>query len=79
MGCKLSIVIPVYYNEENLPVTYAKLKEEILQYLPDYELILVDDGSKDNSYEALKLREQDDKVKVIKLCTLHLFKTSELI
>ena len=65
---KLSIVIPLYYNEKNIPVTYAKLKEEVLPHLPDYELILVDDGSKDNSYsEALKLREQDDKVKVIKL------------
>lgn len=65
---KLSIVIPLYYNEKNIAVTYSKLKEEVLPHLPDYELILVDDGSKDNSYtEALKLREQDDKVKVIKL------------
>lgn len=65
---KLSIVIPLYYNEKNIPVTYAKLKEEVLPNLSDYEIILVDDGSKDNSYaEALKLREQDDKVKVIKL------------
>lgn len=65
---KLSIVIPLYYNEKNIPVTYAKLKDEVLPYLPDYELILIDDGSKDNSYiEAMKLREQDDKVKVIKL------------
>lgn len=68
MNKKLSIVIPLYYNEKNIPVTYAKLKEEVLPHLPDYEIILVDDGSKDNSYqEALKLREQDDKVKVIKL------------
>lgn len=65
---KLSIVIPLYHNEKNIPVTYAKLKDEVLPHLPDYELILIDDGSKDNSYtEALKLREQDDKIKVIKL------------
>jgi len=65
---KLSIVIPVYYNELNLPVTYAKLYDMVLSQVEDYELIMVDDGSKDNSYvEALKLRELDDKVKVIKL------------
>lgn len=65
---KLSIVIPLYYNEQNIPITYAKLQEDVFPHLPDYELILVDDGSKDNSYqEALKLREQDDKIKVIKL------------
>lgn len=65
---KLSIVVPVYYNEKNLPVTYALLASEVFPHLPDYELILVDDGSKDNSYqEALKLREQDNNVKVIKL------------
>ena len=65
---KLSIVIPLYYNEDNIAVTYNRLQEEVLPNLPDYELILVDDGSKDDSYhKALKLRELDDKVKVIKL------------
>lgn len=68
MTKKLSIVIPVYYNEHNLPITYARLAEEVFPNLPNYELILVDDGSKDNSYlEALKLRELNDRVKVIKL------------
>lgn len=65
---KLTIVIPLYFNEKNIPITYAKLKDEVFPYLPDYELILIDDGSKDNSYnEALKLRKLDDKVKVLKL------------
>ena len=65
---KISIVIPVYLNEKNLPITYAKLVEEVFPHLPDYELILVDDGSKDASYsEMLKLRNLDDKVKLIKL------------
>lgn len=65
---KLSIVIPLYQNEKNIPVTYSKLKEEVIPNLDDYELILVDDGCKDNSYqEAMKLREIDNNVKVIKL------------
>ncbi|MCD6045828.1 MAG: glycosyl transferase 2 family protein, partial [Gammaproteobacteria bacterium] len=68
MNKKLSIVIPLYFNETNIPVTYAKLVEEVFPHLREYELILVDDGSKDQSYsEALKLRAFNDKVKVIKL------------
>lgn len=68
MTKKLSIVIPLYFNEKNLPITYAQLAEEVFPHIPDYELIFIDDGSKDNSYhEALKLREINNRVKVIKL------------
>lgn len=65
---KLSIIIPLYGNEKNIPITYNKLLGEVLPHLYDYEIILVDDGSKDKSYrEAMKLHEQNEKVKVIKL------------
>jgi dolichol-phosphate mannosyltransferase len=66
---KLSIVIPVYYNEDNIPHLYEKLKETIFDNKNfDYELIFVDDGSKDNSYNELKkLREINNKIKLIKL------------
>jgi len=66
---KLSIVIPVYFNEGNIPHLYEKLKETIFDNTTiDYELIFVDDGSKDNSYNELKkLREKNDKIKLIKL------------
>ena len=65
---KLSVVIPVYYNEKNLPVTYAQLKEAVFDKVSDYELILVDDGSEDNSWlEMQKIRSLDDKVKLIRL------------
>lgn len=68
MDSKISLIIPVYHNEKNLPVTYARLAAEVLPFLPNYELILIDDGSQDNSYqEALKLRELNKNVKVIKL------------
>lgn len=68
MTKKLSIILPIYYNEKNLPVTYAALETEVLPNLPDYEIILVDDGSKDRSYdEALKLRALNNKIKVIRL------------
>jgi len=66
---KLSIVIPVYFNESNLFPLYKELKKTILsrpEFL--YELIFVDDGSKDNSFEKLvELRKIDDKIKILKL------------
>ncbi|WML54783.1 glycosyltransferase family 2 protein [Neobacillus sp. PS3-12] len=66
---KLSIIIPVYYNEQNIPFLFDKLNEEIFSNPAyEHELIFVDDGSGDNSYgELLKLQSQDSSVKVIKL------------
>ncbi|MEA5002280.1 MAG: glycosyltransferase family 2 protein [Christensenella sp.] len=66
---KLSIIIPVYYNEQNLEPLYRDLKEKALEKLPcDYEIILVDDGSKDGSYRVMQeLKQQDDKIKTVKL------------
>lgn len=66
---KLSVVIPVYYNEGNIPSLYDKLRVTIIENKSiDYEIIFVDDGSKDNSYnELVKLRQKNDKIKLIKL------------
>lgn len=65
---KLSIVIPVYYNEMNLHDLYADLKVKVLSKLEDYELIFVDDGSKDTSYSIIQaLCAEDSNIKAIKL------------
>lgn len=67
---KISIVIPVYYNEKNLLPLYTDLKEKVLTKLTDldYEIVLVDDGSKDNSYGVMKeLAKLDSKIVLIKL------------
>lgn len=67
---KISIIVPVYYNEENLLPLYNDLNEKVLKKLDnlDYELIFVDDGSKDNSYNVMKeLKKIDDKIVNIKL------------
>jgi glycosyltransferase involved in cell wall biosynthesis len=64
---KLSIVIPVYNEEENIPKLYEELKEVLEKLGKDYEIIFVDDGSTDRTYEILKeLAEKDKHVKVIR-------------
>ncbi len=65
---KLSIIIPVYYNEDTLLLCYQDVKEKVLSKLEDYELILVDDGSGDRSWEIMnKIALEDNRVKLIKL------------
>lgn len=65
---KLSIVIPVYFNEMNLHDLYKDLKEKVLDKLKEYELIFVDDGSKDSSYTVmLELQKEDRNIRCIRL------------
>jgi len=63
---KISIVIPVYNEEENVPILYERLKE-VLDSLPyDYEIIFVNDGSTDRTGEILEeIAQKDKRVKVI--------------
>ena len=66
---KISIIVPVYYNQDNLLPLYADLKEKVLSKLDiEYEIIMVDDGSKDNSYQVIKeLAKIDANIKPVKL------------
>ena len=66
---KLSIVIPVYYNGPNLPPLYQDIKEKILDVVDyDVEIVMVDDGSGDDSYrEMLKLAMKDERIRLFKL------------
>lgn len=66
---KLSIIIPVYYNEENLEPLYDDIKSKVIDLIDyEYELVLVNDGSKDNSYEVMKeLAEKDTHIKIVSL------------
>ena len=65
---KISFVIAVYHNEGAISKTYEKIQSVFTNELAhhEYELVFVDDGSKDGSLqEALNLREHDPRVKVI--------------
>lgn len=66
---KLSVVIPVYYNADNLPPLYADMKEKLIDRIDfDYELIFVDDGSGDNSYQVMQqLARQDEHIRIFRL------------
>ncbi|MFN3946741.1 MAG: glycosyltransferase family 2 protein, partial [Aquificaceae bacterium] len=63
----LSVVIPAYNEEENVPILYEKLKAVLENLDRHYEIIFVDDGSKDSTWERLKeIAEKDKKVKLIR-------------
>ena len=66
---KISIVIPVYYNQDNLRPLYADMSEKLLnrdEY--EWEIVMVNDGSKDESYTVMKeLAEKDKRIEVYSL------------
>lgn len=65
---KISIIIPVYFNSDTLMLLYEDMKEKILHKIGAYEIVMVDDGSEDNSWEVMnQIRERDEHVKCIRL------------
>lgn len=65
---KLSIVVPVYYNEDTLMDLYEDMQAIILDKLGDYELVFVDDGSGDGSWEIMnQIRGLDSHVRLVRL------------
>lgn len=62
----ISVVIPVFNEESNLPVLYERLVNSVTSISNDYELIFVNDGSKDNSLNIIKeLSLKNPQVKYI--------------
>lgn len=63
---KLSIVIPVYFNELNLVPLYEDIKDKIISKIDyEYEIIFVNDGSKDDSKKILDIiSTENDNIKV---------------
>lgn len=66
---KISVVIPVYYNQDNLKPLYADLSEKLFCHNEyDWEIIMVNDGSKDESYAVMKeLARKDERLKIYSL------------
>ena len=65
---QFSVVVPFFNEQENIPPLYMKLTEVMDAIGESYELVFVDDGSKDNSYKVLsEIYEHDRRVNVVRL------------
>lgn len=66
MTPELSVVIPIYNEEDNVTNLVKEFREALDAWGRSYELILVDDGSKDRSFELLKgLQQVTPELRVI--------------
>lgn len=62
----VSVVVPIYNEVENIPLLHEAVTNVMRQLGTPYELILVNDGSRDGSTDALEsLARRDPRVKVI--------------
>ena len=48
------IVIPVYKEEDSIHILYKEIRTSVNQLKRPYEMIFVDDGSSDSTFERLK-------------------------
>jgi len=65
---ELSVVIPVYNEEESLPVLWPELRSVLDAERIDFEAVFVDDGSRDRSAELIRgLRDADPRVRLVRL------------
>ncbi len=68
---KISIILPIYNEEENIPILYEELKDVLValagdKIIENFEIICVDDGSLDDSLIILReLAAKDKKIKII--------------
>ena len=64
---QISVCIPLFNEEESLPELHAWIKRVMNANSFSYEIIFVDDGSTDNSWEIVEaLTKEDSAVKGIK-------------
>lgn len=66
---KISVIVPVFFNESNLPLTIPVIQETVSKLEGmEAELIFVDDGSEDRSYEILLMEAaKDSRIKILRL------------
>lgn len=63
MKIDISIVVPIFNEEKNIPILYERLKKAASCISSNHELIFVNDGSEDSSFlELLRLAEKDERV-----------------
>ena len=63
----ISVVVPLYNEEESIPELYSWIKRVMNDNSFSYEVIFVNDGSTDHSWEVIeKLAKEDEHVRGIK-------------
>ncbi|MCL1966638.1 MAG: glycosyltransferase family 2 protein [Fibromonadales bacterium] len=63
----LSIIIPIKDEAESLPELFAEIKTAVMPCIADFEVIAIDDGSRDNSWEVLQnLSKEYDFLKAVR-------------
>jgi hypothetical protein len=63
----LSVIIPVYNEEENIPLLHRRLHQVLTQQKFTYEVLYIDDGSQDDTFGQLcRLIENDEHVRIIR-------------
>jgi undecaprenyl-phosphate 4-deoxy-4-formamido-L-arabinose transferase len=61
-------VVPVYNSQKSLPLLLTELESVLPQLTPEYEYILVNDGSQDNSWDVIaRLAQANPRVRGINL------------
>jgi len=66
----LSVVIPVYNEEETLPYLLESLEQALKNLVREYEIIFIDDGSSDGTFNILsKEQKENNHIKIIKFRT----------
>jgi glycosyltransferase involved in cell wall biosynthesis len=64
---QISVVLPVFNEVENLVPLHAELTDALTALGRSYEVIYVDDGSRDHSWEILqRIRSEDPRVRVVR-------------
>jgi glycosyltransferase involved in cell wall biosynthesis len=65
---RYSVVVPLFNEQENIPPLYMKLTEVMDAIGETYELVFVDDGSRDNTFKVLSdIYEHDHRVNLVRL------------
>ena len=63
----ISVVIPLYNEEESIPLLYQKVTDALEGYGRPYEIVIVDDGSSDNSFTLLRnLAREDSRLRIVR-------------
>ena len=63
----ISIVVPVYNEEDNVQLLYQQIREVCESLRKSYEIVFVDDGSRDQTFEILEeIHSQDPRLKAIR-------------